>query len=89
MLASLGPDVPLSLSEVVAGHLVERDGVLYQPLCRPNTIVCAVSSKTIRPLTDTNWIVLCCRAMVGGLLGMLLRVWRSYSISSDSHSNHS
>jgi len=72
MLPSLGPDVPLSLGEVVSGKLIERQSVLYQPLCRPNTIVCAVVSEPLKPLFATNWMILWSRAMLGGLLGILL-----------------
>jgi sensor c-di-GMP phosphodiesterase-like protein len=72
LLKTFGPDVPLTLDEIVAGRLIERQGMLYQPLCRPGTIVCAVSSEPQSALVLGHRAVLLSRVVVGALVGVLL-----------------
>jgi sensor c-di-GMP phosphodiesterase-like protein len=42
---AFGHREPLSSTEVVAQHLVERDGIFYQPLCSKVYRVCAVAAE--------------------------------------------
>jgi len=72
MLRTLGPYVPLTVEEIAAGKLVERDGVLYQPLCRATTVVCAVASEPISAVADPLAPTLLWKAALGSLAGMLL-----------------
>lgn len=43
---AFGRPEPLSTAEVLGGRMVERDGVLYQPLCSPQYGVCVVASES-------------------------------------------
>jgi sensor c-di-GMP phosphodiesterase-like protein len=72
MLPAFGPDVPLTLDEIVAGRLIERRGVLYQPFCRSSTIVCAIASEPVSVILATSRTVLLLRIGFGAFLGMLL-----------------
>lgn len=76
---AFGRPNPLSVDEVVAGRLVERDGMVYQPLCSARYSVCAVASESKSEMlrgTSAYSVSFAVTAAVfsgiGALLGMLI-----------------
>jgi sensor c-di-GMP phosphodiesterase-like protein len=41
-----GPALPLNLNDVIAGKLMERDGIFYQPACSATSMVCRVAFES-------------------------------------------
>jgi sensor c-di-GMP phosphodiesterase-like protein len=72
MLKSFGPDVPLTLDQIAASKFVERNDTLYQALCRPNFVVCAVGSEPKAAVFRMHRSLLLSRVAIGALMGMLL-----------------
>src|ERR1035441_8199563 len=43
---TFGPAIPLTVDEVADGEPIERNGILYQPLCSQTSMVCQVAAES-------------------------------------------
>jgi sensor c-di-GMP phosphodiesterase-like protein len=66
---ALGHREPLSSAEVVAGQMVERDGVFYQPICSNIYRVCAVAAEPRAAMLAQGTVESLFHLMGGALLG--------------------
>ena len=78
-LAVYGPEVPLSVDQILAGKTIQRGGVLYDPLCSSGKTSCMVAFESRRDVMAhrrglAHWLV-----PVGGLLG-LIAAWSGLAI---------
>jgi sensor c-di-GMP phosphodiesterase-like protein len=64
-----GHEEPLSSAEVIAGRMVERDGVFYQPLCSATRVVCVVASEPTLSMMSQDKAHSLGFLAAGGLLG--------------------
>ena len=69
---TFGPQVPLSKEELVAGKLIERDGVFYQPLCSDTSLVCQVAAESRADVLARKGFLLVGFLIGGALLGIAL-----------------
>jgi sensor c-di-GMP phosphodiesterase-like protein len=74
MLAVYGPDGPLTIAEVLAAKPIDKDGVLYQPVCSSNKSRCAVAYESIRDIRAAGVSSMRLSILDGGLLGTALGV---------------
>jgi sensor c-di-GMP phosphodiesterase-like protein len=69
VLPSFGHGTPLNTDDVIAGRLVERDGVFYQPECAAAGMVCAVAAEKRSSMLAGNSALVVGFLAGGGLLG--------------------
>jgi len=66
---AIGHSVPLTDAEVIAQKPVQRDGILYLPLCSDEADVCAVASESIASMLAISRPFFAGYVVGGGLLG--------------------
>jgi sensor c-di-GMP phosphodiesterase-like protein len=69
-----GPPVPLSKDEITAGNLIERGGIIYQPLCSQTSMVCQVAAVSRSTLLAQKGSLFPGFLIVGALLGIALSI---------------
>jgi len=76
LLPSFGHEVPLTSAEIVAGRVVERAGVMYQPLCAQRAMLCVVAAEPRSAVLAKSRALfvgfLLSGAFLGGALGLIL-----------------
>ena len=76
LLTAFGHSVPLSAQEAMAGKLIERKGVFYQPICLPQATTCVIGFESRKDMLATNkdmvgWFLVG-GLLLGGALGLIL-----------------
>ena len=74
VLPAFGHPSPLNDAEIIAARPLERNGILYQPLCQPRGIVCALAAESRHDLVDRDRAVLHIAVLIGAVLGLALAV---------------
>ena len=74
MLQTFGPPLSLTVDQVLAGRLVEQNGVLYQPRCSPTSMVCQVAAISRGNIMAPGGLLVICFLIGGALLGLALSV---------------
>ena len=69
VIHGFGEDFPLSSSEVIAQRLVDRDGVLYWPVCSRVSSVCTVAAAARQDLISRDPANLKASLATGAMLG--------------------
>ncbi len=47
MIQALGPPMPLTMDEIIAGRMIERNGIIYQPICgSPRAMLCEIAAES-------------------------------------------
>jgi sensor c-di-GMP phosphodiesterase-like protein len=76
LMPAFGHIVPVTAQEAMAGNLLERDGVFYQPICAPNGLLCVVAAEPRADMLSRNralvGLMVILGALVGGLVGFLI-----------------
>jgi sensor c-di-GMP phosphodiesterase-like protein len=76
IIRTSGPAIPLTDAEILAGRMIERNGVVYKPLCSQTSLVCRVAIEpraammSTRPPLFFGFVV--AGAFLGGTLAMIL-----------------
>ena len=88
MLAVYGPDVPLSINEILSGKTIHRGGQIYESLCGTNKTSCMVVFESRSDVLSherslVRWLV-----PFGGLLGLLI-AWLAIRIEQRRRSMES
>jgi sensor c-di-GMP phosphodiesterase-like protein len=55
MLRGFGHGMLLTAAEIVAGRLIERDGVFYLPRCKPRGMFCVIAAEPRRDMLAGNF----------------------------------
>ena len=81
MLAFFGPQLPLTIGEVLAAKPIERGGVLYQSVCEANATRCVVTFESKRQVLARRsalvpWFLLAGGVFGTALAGIILRIHR-------------
>lgn len=69
VIRSIGGAPPLNVTEIVASRFIERDEMLYQPLCVERSAICAVVTEPRSVFRGRVRLVLCLWTVIGGLVG--------------------
>jgi sensor c-di-GMP phosphodiesterase-like protein len=69
MTQTHGPAIPLSMDEIVAGRMIERKGVVYQPLCSATSMVCQVAFESRSDMLARKGMLFAGFLAGGALLG--------------------
>jgi sensor c-di-GMP phosphodiesterase-like protein len=69
---TFGPAIPLTVDEVAAGDPIERNGILYQPLCSPTSMVCQVAAESRSDVLAGGGNLFTGFVIGGALLGIAL-----------------
>jgi sensor c-di-GMP phosphodiesterase-like protein len=69
MIRSTGVLPALSVAETVSNRFIERNGVMYQPLCVDRSAICAVTAERRSTFLARGWTVLWLWTAIGGLIG--------------------
>jgi sensor c-di-GMP phosphodiesterase-like protein len=69
---TFGPAIPLTVDEVAAGEPIERDGILYQPLCSQTSMVCQVAAESRKDVLAGGGYLFTGFTIGGALLGIAL-----------------
>ena len=69
---TFGPAIPLSVDEVAEGEPVERNGILYQPLCSQTSMVCQVAAESREDVLAGGGYLFTGFPIGGALLGIAL-----------------
>jgi sensor c-di-GMP phosphodiesterase-like protein len=72
VLRGFGHPIPLTQAEVIAGRLIERNGIDYRPLCSTHAKVCIVATEARADMLRRNRILTKGFEFAGGLLGTCL-----------------
>jgi sensor c-di-GMP phosphodiesterase-like protein len=74
MTQTYGPPLPLSTDQVLAGRLVELNGILYQPLCSPTSMACQVAVQSRNTIVQPRGLLFITFLIGGALLGLAFAV---------------
>jgi sensor c-di-GMP phosphodiesterase-like protein len=74
MTQTYGPPLPLTTDEVLAGTLVEQNGILYQPRCSQISMVCQVAAQSRNTILAPHGLLFISFLIGGGLLGLAFSV---------------
>jgi len=69
VLPVLGQTTPLTSEEVIAGDVIERGGIFYQPICSQRANLCAIVGKPRAEMLSSSQPLVAGFEIGGGLLG--------------------
>jgi sensor c-di-GMP phosphodiesterase-like protein len=72
MKQTFGPALPLSTDEIAAGEPIERNEILYQPLCSQSSMVCQVAAESREDVLAGGGYLFISYPIGGALLGIAL-----------------
>jgi sensor c-di-GMP phosphodiesterase-like protein len=69
LIHAFGQKIPLSNEEVLAGRLIERNGIYYRPLCSPKSWGCVVAAESRKSILARSATLHEILLLAGALLG--------------------